>query len=114
MLDLALDADLRAEGYARDVVRQVQDARKAADLHVSDRIELRLGVTEHHLAAAQTHREFIAKETLAVALELDPIADADLPEGSAALVSLALYQGDNTDQSAKPDQSANADQGDNA
>ncbi len=114
VLDLALDADLRAEGYARDVVRQVQDARKAADLHVSDRIELRLGVTEHHLAAAQTHREFIAKETLAVALELDPIADADLPEGSAALVSLALYQGDNTDQSAKPDQSANADQGDNA
>ena len=95
VLDLALDADLRAEGYARDVVRQVQDARKAADLHVADRIELRLGVPEHHLAAATAHRDFIAKETLAVALEIDEIADADLPESSAALVSLAIYNGDN-------------------
>ena len=38
ILDTALDDDLLAEGYARDVIRSVQDARKAADLDIADRI----------------------------------------------------------------------------
>ncbi|WP_108719600.1 isoleucine--tRNA ligase [Miniimonas sp. S16] len=94
VLDLALDAELRAEGYARDVVRQVQDARKAADLHVTDRIVLRLGVAEHHRAAAQAHRAFIAKETLAVALELDVVPEVDVPKGGVAVVELARAEAD--------------------
>src|SRR5690606_39430813 len=44
VLDLELDDELLGDGYARDVVRQVQDARKAAGLHVADRITLRLAV----------------------------------------------------------------------
>ena len=39
-LDLELDDALRREGLARELVRLVQDARKAAGLDVSDRIEL--------------------------------------------------------------------------
>lgn len=65
VLDLALDEALLAEGYARDVVRAVQDARKAADLVVTDRIRLTLGVPAEHRAAVDAHREFIARETLA-------------------------------------------------
>ena len=38
ILDTALDDDLLAEGYARDAIRAVQDARKAADLDIADRI----------------------------------------------------------------------------
>ncbi|MCL2465608.1 MAG: DUF5915 domain-containing protein, partial [Micrococcales bacterium] len=65
VLDLALDDELRAEGIARDLVRVVQDARKAAGLHVSDRIALTLGVPAEQVAAVQAHREFVAHETLA-------------------------------------------------
>jgi isoleucyl-tRNA synthetase len=39
-LDLALDDDLRRRGFAREVVRHVQDLRKAAGLEVSDWIRV--------------------------------------------------------------------------
>lgn len=75
VLDLALDDALRAEGYARDVVRAVQDARKAADLVVSDRIRLTLGVPAEHAAAVAAHEEFIARETLATTVVVEPAAE---------------------------------------
>lgn len=65
LLDTALDADLLAEGYARDVVRAVQDERKAAGLRVGDRIVLELTVPAQRVAAVEAHREMIAAETLA-------------------------------------------------
>lgn len=94
VLDLALDEELRAEGYARDVVRQVQDARKAADLHVADRIELRLGVPGAHLDAARAHAGFIAAETLALALKIEEVPANEVPKGGAAVVDLAKATSD--------------------
>ena len=41
-LDLALDDDLRRRGLAREVIRHVQDLRKATGLEVSDWIHLHL------------------------------------------------------------------------
>jgi isoleucyl-tRNA synthetase len=46
VLDTDLTAELEAEGVARDLVRLVQQARRDANLHVSDRIALSLGVPE--------------------------------------------------------------------
>ncbi len=66
VLDLALDDALLAEGYARDVIRDVQDARKAAGLDVADRIRLSLDVPGEWLAAVEEHRDLVARETLAV------------------------------------------------
>jgi isoleucyl-tRNA synthetase len=68
VLDLALDDELRAEGHARDAIRVVQDARKAAGLNVSDRIELALAVPADQVAAVEAHRAFVARETLATSL----------------------------------------------
>ena len=40
-LDLAVTGALRFEGYAREAVRLIQEARKASGLDVSDRIVVR-------------------------------------------------------------------------
>ncbi|MFD2025599.1 isoleucine--tRNA ligase [Promicromonospora aerolata] len=75
VLDLALDDALRAEGYARDVVRDVQDARKAAGLQVADRIALDLTVPAEWVAAVEEHRELVSRETLATELTVTAGAD---------------------------------------
>ena len=69
-LDLALDADLRREGRAREIVHAVQNARKAAGLQIEDRIELSLTGAAELLEAAGSHREYIAGETLALTLDI--------------------------------------------
>jgi len=74
-LDTTLDAGLEAEGYARDVIRAVQDARKAAGLHVADRISLTLRVPAEHVEAVRAHTDLIAAETLA--LETDVLAGGE-------------------------------------
>ena len=66
VLDTVLDAELEAEGYARDVIRAVQDQRKADDLHVADRIRLSLRVPDEKLTAVESNIEMIAAETLAL------------------------------------------------
>ena len=70
ILDTALDADLLAEGYARDVIRSVQDARKAADLDIADRISLALTVPAADVAKVEQFRDLIAHETLATSFEV--------------------------------------------
>lgn len=70
MLDTSTTPELEAEGIARDLVRAVQDARKAAGLEVGDRIRLELAVDASGATAAETHRGLIAAETLAVAVEI--------------------------------------------
>src|SRR3954463_2416183 len=64
-LELDLDADLRREGLAREVVHAVQNARKSAGLEVEDLIGLRLGGDDELLAAARAFLPYLAGETLA-------------------------------------------------
>ena len=73
-LDLAIDEDLRREGRARELVHAVQNARKTAGLQVEDRIELALHGAPELLDAAATHEDYVAGETLAVAVDLGATA----------------------------------------
>ena len=73
VLDLHLSEDLLAEGYARDTIREVQDARKAAGLQVSDRIDLVLDIPTQHVAAATAFSDLIAAETLSVSVVINPV-----------------------------------------
>lgn len=75
VLDAALTPELLAEGYARDVVRVVQDQRKADGLHIADRIDLVLGVPADHVDDVRAFQDMIAHETLAVSVALEE-ADA--------------------------------------
>ncbi|MDN4483765.1 isoleucine--tRNA ligase [Demequina lignilytica] len=68
LIDTAITPELEAEGYARDVVRAIQDERKNAGLNVADRIVLTLTVPADRVGAVEAHRELITGETLAVEL----------------------------------------------
>jgi isoleucyl-tRNA synthetase len=77
-LELALDAELRREGLAREVVHAVQNARKAAGLAVEDRIRLVLSGDDELVGAAQAHEEYLAREVLAVEVVYDGAHDGAL------------------------------------
>jgi isoleucyl-tRNA synthetase len=70
-LDLELDDTLRREGFAREVVHAVQNARKAAGLEVEDRIALTLGGDPELVAAARAHEPYVAGEVLALEVAYD-------------------------------------------
>ena len=70
VLDTTTTPELEAEGLARDLIRQIQDARKAAGLDVADRIRLALTLPAEAAAAARAHEALIAGETLAVSLTI--------------------------------------------
>ncbi len=65
-LDLRIDEDLRRRGLVREVVRHVQDLRKARGLEVSDRIRLWLSGVDAALFAP------IGREVLAVEVAQGP------------------------------------------
>jgi len=80
--------ELEAEGFARDIVRLVQDERKNAGLNVSDRIHLALTVPADKVAAIEAHRDLISRETLAY----DPATSEvliDVSEGAEASATVA-------------------------
>jgi isoleucyl-tRNA synthetase len=65
-LDLHLTPELRRAGLARDAIRQIQEARKASGLEVSDRIRLRYLPSDDETALALTeHGDLVAEEVLA-------------------------------------------------
>ncbi len=76
VLDLEITPELVDEGRARDLVRAIQQARREAGLHVSDRIRAALELPAEWRASAERHRGWIAEQTLAVELRLDGSAGA--------------------------------------
>jgi isoleucyl-tRNA synthetase len=90
-LQLELDEELRREGLAREIVHAVQNARKAAGLEITDRIELGLGGDPELLAAARDHEAYLAGEVLASAVEIgDGKGGAETKiEGRELLISVS-------------------------
>jgi isoleucyl-tRNA synthetase len=76
-LDLAMDEELRREGWAREVVRAVQNARKDAGLDVSDRIALTLAGDAEIVSVAQEFERLVADEVLATSVAFGNGAEGD-------------------------------------
>ena len=102
-LDTEITDELRAEGWAREVVNRVQNLRKAADLDVSDRIHLALwaeGALGEALARP-AHERFVAGETLAERIDRPPEAAVrarphvreDVIDGMRLVLGLARADG---------------------
>jgi isoleucyl-tRNA synthetase len=76
-LDCALDADLIAEGIAREAVNRIQRSRKELNLNVADRIAIIYSGAEPVVAAIAKYSDYVAGETLATRLEVADVgADA--------------------------------------
>lgn len=65
ILHTVITPELLAEGYARELVRMVQDLRKEAGYDVSDHIVLELAADKPLADAVTAHADYIRRETLA-------------------------------------------------
>ena len=72
-LELEIDDALRIEGWAREIVHAVQNARRDGGLEISDRITLTLDGDSALLEAARVHERYIAGETLATDVSFEPL-----------------------------------------
>ena len=91
-LELEIDAGLRVEGWAREIVHAVQAARRDAGLEVTDRIALTLHGDDDLVAAVREHEPYVAGETLAVRVSYESLDGAEpvAIDGRSLRVGVAL------------------------
>ena len=77
-LDITITDDLRKEGIARELVNRIQNVRKSKDFNITDRIVVKIVPDEHVNDAVAQFKDYIAKQVLAVAIELAPVEGADV------------------------------------
>ena len=80
-VDTTLTEALESEGYARDVIRRIQEMRKQLDLDVESEIEVGLAIDDDRIGGfVDDHRELIAEEVRAAEFVDEPEAAGDLVE----------------------------------
>ena len=65
VLDLTVTEELEAEGWAKDRIREIQEARRGAGFDIVDRIRVRMEVPAERREWADRHAQLIAGEVLA-------------------------------------------------
>jgi len=82
-VDASLTDEIESEGYARDVIRRIQEMRKELDLDVEARIRVGADIDDDRVAGfIETHADLIAGEVRADAW-FDGASEAD---GDDALI----------------------------
>jgi isoleucyl-tRNA synthetase len=78
-VDTALTEDIEAEGYAREVIRRVQEMRKDLDLDLEAEVRVELDVADDRVAdLVARHEDLVASEVRA--REFGPVGDGALTE----------------------------------
>lgn len=93
-LDTTLDEELTVEGYSRDLIRAIQDARKELGFQVTDRLQLTLTSDNDILAKIlAVHQSMIEKETLTTigrsTSNLENAREAEIDEGFTVSLTLS-------------------------
>lgn len=91
-LDLHITRELQQEGYVKDLVRGIQNLRKTSGLNITDRINLTVMCDADLEAAFNANRDYVAGETLALKITLQPFSDSS----AKAITFQALEAGDKT------------------
>ncbi len=68
-LDTDITEDLKLEGLARELVRQINDLRRQSGLNVEDRVRVRYEANGLLASAFEKHAEYIKRETLTVEMQ---------------------------------------------
>lgn len=65
-LDINVTPELIEEGFARDIIRHIQETRKNQGLEIEDRITITFDVSEKIMNAIEKHIDYLKAEVLAV------------------------------------------------
>ncbi|PSP83933.1 isoleucine--tRNA ligase [Halobacteriales archaeon QS_1_68_17] len=88
-VDTTLTEDIESEGYAREVIRRVQEMRKDLDLDLDERIRLELDVADDRVAAlVRDHEHLVAEEVRAD--EFGPVEDGHRREWDVEGVEMTI------------------------
>ncbi|GAA3296477.1 isoleucine--tRNA ligase [Arthrobacter citreus] len=80
VLNTEVTPELAAEGTARDGIRAIQQARRDADLHISDHIRTVVKTTQESAAALEANADLIKSETLTDQLVVNAVESAGAEE----------------------------------
>jgi isoleucyl-tRNA synthetase len=79
-VDTELTPELVQEGYARDLVRAINNMRKDAGLEISDRIDLAYQAEGEVAAALNNFGDYVKQETLTLSLTSGELSDSSYNE----------------------------------
>ncbi|WP_121820871.1 isoleucine--tRNA ligase [Halostella salina] len=101
-VDTTLTEDIESEGYAREVIRRVQEMRKDLDLDIEERIRLDLSVADDRVAdLVDRHRDLVREEVRAdefAAVEDGHRKEWDV-EGVAMEIAIEPFEADQREAS---------------
>lgn len=69
ILDTKITPELRAEGFARELIRRIQEMRKEMDLNIEEFIGTTVSTDDEIIELLEPHKEFISTETRSKSLE---------------------------------------------
>ncbi|MFB3766161.1 MAG: isoleucine--tRNA ligase [Methanotrichaceae archaeon] len=77
-VDVTLTPELESEGYAREIIRRIQDMRKELDLRVEDQIRAAVDIEDKSvLDLVMKQKDYIAGEVRAAQMEIGSGLDVD-------------------------------------
>ncbi len=90
-MDMAITDDLKLEGYARDIIRLIQDMRKESDYQVTDRISLSI-IGEESMIIKSRFGVMITSETLSTLVDQidtpDTIREESIDEDNVIQIAI--------------------------